>query len=505
MRFFERGRDARQSDARVYTNIFSRLTTRYVYWQLDFAYPPQPERIDFEIEAVYYRPDGTVMRSNTTSHYVDKGWTGSGSSRGRGWRAPQQWPTGLYKVELFIEEQLVASGEFEIVDSRIPIEGPFTELREGLAWASLPWSFEEEVGLLPLAGLMETDTDLASSVASLPWVRESPTDEGARVLQLLDILAREDVELAKWAVGLPWLADDVSKDEWLALRALTLFAVMDASIARFIADFQWLNDDITEDERRTIRDLRYIAVEHPSLAETLLGLPWLGDRLTEQESRVVGYFKDLARRDVQVAHQVAGTSGPVRVLHHNAVWALQSLYDIDPTLVSSLSAREWFTDGLDEDEATVLKDLSVIGRRSEAAVLTISRMPLLDTFEPADALATTALRLLASFNSEDDAENEGVGPHFRRVMDHPRVADGITDEETKVVATLFGVSKYNPDLVDTLLDPDKVDLEDRTINLPLAGETQVTIIRTRPGAERTMDLLKKLRALSRCLWGHISP
>ena len=402
-----------QSDARVYTNIFSVLTTRYVSWQLDLTHPPQPERIDFEIEYVYYRPDGTVMRRKTTASYVDKGWTESSRSRGRGWRTPQQWPTGLYKVELFMEEQLVASGEFEIADSRIPIEGPFTELREGLAWASLPWSFQEEVGLLPLAGLMETDPELASSVASLPWVRESPTDEGTGVLQLLDILAREDVGLAKWAVGLPWLADDVSKDEWLALRTLTLFAVMDVSIARFIADFQWLNDDITEDERRTIRDLRYIAVEHPSLAETLLGLPWLGDRLTEQESKLVGYFKHLARRDVQVAHQVAGTSlmdGPVRVLHHNAVWALRSLYDIDPTIVSSLSAREWFTGGLDEDEATVLKDLGFIGRRSVAAVLTISRMPFLETFEPADALATTALRRTSIFQQRGRRRERGCWP-----------------------------------------------------------------------------------------------
>ena len=145
----------------------------------------------------------------------------------------------------------------------------------------------------------------------------------------------------------------------------------------------------------------------------------------------------------------------------------------------------WVEDGLESDEYQVVRDLRQIAWKSQTAVDAISRMPFLETIEPADALATTALRRLAYFGEEKSVEP------LLRVMDHPTISDGITDEETKVVATLYSVRKNNPDLVDTLLDPEKVELEERNINLPLAGETQITIIRTLPGSKGTMDLLKK--------------
>ena len=487
LRLFERGVDAPGREARTYTNVFSSLTTRFVFWELNLAYPPQPERIDYEIEAVYYKPDGTVFANETSNAYVDQGWTSSSRSQGRGWRSPRQWQNGLYKVELSIDEQEVASGEFEIVDSRIPIEGPFADLRQGLAWASPPWSLEEEAPLLSLAGLMETDPTLASEIASLPWIRDSLTDEESRVIQVLDIMAREDVDLARRVVGFSWLADDVTMDEWLALRTLTLLAVYDTAVAKFIADFDWLNDGITESERKALDALRGITVEHPSLAETLLSLPWLGDQLTEQEGLTIREFRSLAIRHSHLAQQVADMrilDGRVDRSLRTAIWALRKLYDIDSGRLSILSAYPWFKDGLEDEEVDLVTHLGYIGRRSETGVQAIVNMPFLETFEPADALAVLSLRRLADLDNEEGSE------HFQRVMDHPAISDGITDEEAKIVATLKTVSQYNPVLVDTLLDPAQVELEERTINLPLAGEVQLTIIRTRPGAKRTMDILE---------------
>ena len=478
----------------MYRTTFSRLTTRYVNWELNLAYPPQPERIDYEIDVVFYRSDSSVFHRQSIKAHVDKSWTNSYRSWGTGWRQPRQWQTDLYRVELSIEGEVVASGEFEIVDSRIPVEGPFAGLTEALAWGSLPWSFEEELALLPLAGLMETDPKLASDAVSLSWVRESLTDEGTRVFQLLDVLAKEDIDLARRVIGLPWLADDITKDEWLALRTLTLLASRDAELAKFIADFEWLNDEITEDERRTIDALQDIAVEHPSLVGILLSLPWLSDQLTESEGLVIRHLRSLSKRDPQVAEQIAGmhlVGGFIRKLHRDTVWALWKLHDVDTPILSSLSAREWFTDSLSDDEAELIADLGFIARRSETAAISISRMPFLETFEPADTLATEALRRLASLKDDtEETDSEEPSEQFKRVMEHPNISDGITDEETKIVATLKGVSENNPGLVDTLLDSDKVVLEERTISLPLAGEVQLSIIRTRPGAERTMDLVE---------------
>ena len=80
---------------------------------------------------------------------------------------------------------------------------------------------------------------------------------------------------------------------------------------------------------------------------------------------------------------------------------------------------------------------------------------------------------------------------FRHIMAHPEVSDGITPEEAKVVAVLHGVQRFKPHLVDILLDPKRVTLEERKIVVPQSGELLITIIRTEPGAERTMDLLEE--------------
>ena len=59
-----------------------------------------------------------------------------------------------------------------------------------------------------------------------------------------------------------------------------------------------------------------------------------------------------------------------------------------------------------------------------------------------------------------------------------------------IVATLYGVAETNPALIDVLLDPNNVVLEPRTVELPLSGEVVLYIIRTGPGATRSMDLLE---------------
>ena len=75
-----------------------------------------------------------------------------------------------------------------------------------------------------------------------------------------------------------------------------------------------------------------------------------------------------------------------------------------------------------------------------------------------------------------------------RLMSHPSIADGVTDQEAKIIATIH--SLVDPDLLDKLLDPEQVTVEERTITLPLAGETELTIIRLQPGLDDTMDILE---------------
>ena len=69
------------------------------------------------------------------------------------------------------------------------------------------------------------------------------------------------------------------------------------------------------------------------------------------------------------------------------------------------------------------------------------------------------------------------------------VADGITNDETPVVALLYDVQATNPGLLETILDPSITLVEERDIELPLAGRTRLIVVRIEPGANRSMDLL----------------
>ncbi len=376
LRFFERGWDYRPPDAKVFTTTFNRSTTRYVSWQLDLAHPSKSERTGYAIKAVLYRPNGSVFGRRTLEKAIPSYWRSSATSSLWGWRAPGQWPPGRYRVELFIEEQRVATGAFEVVDSAIPRTGPFADLRESLAWAADPLTVEARMGLLALAGLQETDPALAAAVAALPWVRDGLSEDGLRALQHLAILARADAGLASRVAAFPWLADDVTPEEGLALRTLALLAGDDLPLAHRIADLAWVADAITADEPKTL-----------------------------------AYLRDLAN----------------------------------------------------------------------AGAPAISGMPFLQTLSQADVWAVQALRDLAYGNPQE----------FQWILARPLISDGITDGEATILSTLWRVTARNPSLVETLLDPERVLVEERGIELPLAGAVQLTIIRTRPGAERTMDLLER--------------
>ena len=378
LRFYERGAGPTSRDERIYTNVFSKLSTRYISWELNLAYPRQPQETDFTIESVYYRPNGSIFFRNVTKKYIGEGWSNSWHTSGLGWERPGNWRNGTYRVELFIEEQLVASGEFHVIFSPILDKDSHAAIDRILEWGAARRTLEERSGRLALEGMMEIDSELAISTAVLPWVRTQLTGKILRFLHTLAIMARRDVSLAKWAVALPWVEDGLTDDEELALRTLALLAVNDPDVANDLIRFKWLNSNMS-------------------------------------------------------------SSG-----------------------------------------AKVVVELGDIARMSGEAFQAIGGMPYLQTIEPADALASKSLRRLLFFEGE----------HFEQVMDHIAIADGIVDEETKIVATLYGVSRKNPDLLNTLLDPDQVTLQDRTISLPLAGEVKLTILRTRPGADRTMGQLE---------------
>ena len=274
--------------------------------------------------------------------------------------------------------------------------------------------------------------------------------------------------------------------------------------ANTILEFPWLADGLTEDESLAVRHLQIILQEFPGPAETLLGFSWLADGITEDEMHTLYNLREILRKDPATAETLLGASwlsDGVTMTERQTLWGLRNLYDLYRSRLSALTTKPWFKDGLNDEESMLISDLVNIARRSEADFWAIIDMPFLKTLEPADALAVNSLSRLSGCSdvqtvfslecSDNGPDGARVSNKFRQAMSHPTISDGIDDEEARIVATLYSARLYHPDIFDSLLDPDTVTLEERTIDLPHTGETQLTIIRIRPGAERTMDLLER--------------
>ena len=146
-------------------------------------------------------------------------------------------------------------------------------------------------------------------------------------------------------------------------------------------------------------------------------------------------------------------------------------------------------DGITEVEAEAVKQLYYIASDDETAVERIVVMPFLNSVESADVVALDSLSRMAAFRKGQ----------FDKAMTHPAIVNGITDDLAPIVAMLNGVAKRNPGLVDTLLSPNQIEVESRSIDLPLSGSVDLAIVRTRQGAARSMDLLEHAVRMSEAL------
>ena len=207
-----------------------------------------------------------------------------------------------------------------------------------------------------------------------------------------------------------------------------------------------MQDGIEELEVKTIEELSYIANDDTGLGLSIISLDWVQDGVEEVEAGAIDWMSNFG--DAEVA--------------------------------SSVVSLGWVQDGIEGLEVKTIEELSYIANEHPVAALSVVGMPFMVTIEPPDIWAVASLWQLA-------ADDPGS---FETVMSHNALLYGISDDLAPIVATLSGVAGTNPGLIDVLLDSSKVLLERRTITLPLSGDVILFIIRTSPGAGRSMDLLE---------------
>ena len=114
VRFFETPYEYTPHGKRVYSNWFERASARFIAWDLNLDHPAPTSRKSFSVEQVWYRSDGTILARQTKQTSVEPGWTSSYHLHSWGWRNVDSWPAGVYRVNLFVDGQRVATGAFTI-------------------------------------------------------------------------------------------------------------------------------------------------------------------------------------------------------------------------------------------------------------------------------------------------------------------------------------------------------------------------------------------------------
>ena len=318
-----------------------------------------------------------------------------------------------------------------------------------LSWVADGIDESERAAAKELTTLTETNPPVALILLKRPWVADGVTGIERAVIERINDIGYDLPMFAGEIVELPWLVDDVIQPESEVVEILWEISNLDLTLAKQFMSLAWLDDGIDQADASLLSDLRYISRDDLGLTTRLIGLPWLADGLDETERVSIERLQRIASEDVELAKAIA--------------------------------YKPWFGESsLSNGAARAVNSLYYINYEDNALAKSIVAMPFLDTLEPTDTAALEAMSWLAY--TEIFALQE--------VLAHPALKDGITDEWAPVVALMDSVNEAAPAFLRPLLDPEQATVAQRSITLPNSGAVDLAIIRTAPGATRSMALLE---------------
>ena len=260
-----------------------------------------------------------------------------------------------------------------------------------------------------------------------------------------------------------------------------------------------------------------------TLRAALASLPWISDGLTSVEEAAVAHLERIVNASEELSRYLIDDAR-IRLIRMQPTEAtlpvFQSLADIAefpwvqdgltpaedalakrlynsvddlPAFITLLAQKPWVRDGVVENELEVIDHLFGIGHAErqflnatnpgtteDTIAYYLLRMPFLHSIDPFDAPAVENLHRIVAHDRN----------YLHRIVSQLAGQGGITDHHAKIVAVLWYVVVDQPELLDAMLDPSKVWIEERHIVLPHTGPTILAVIRTRLGEEVTMTYLE---------------
>ena len=341
-----------------------------------------------------------------------------------------------------------------------------------------------------LLGTLRTWPDAVGDIIARPEVQGGITDtqRSTVALWVLDLYDPEDAELFS---ALPWLEDGLQPGEAAAFWTLWDSARLDDAhgLFRRLLNRAWIQDGVSSLEAQVLNGIMTIYAasdDGPGEAAAIVRLPLL-DTI---ESTDVDFLRTLGRQTADERRVFLSHAGAARDVRNPGVTfdaldiagRLRSLERQNPEFAAAVQALAWVQDGVDDSEAGAAEALIVAALEFPP----ILQMPFVQSMDSLDVAALVSLYALS--------QEHGLN-YLQQVMSHWWLADGITDDQTNVVAVLERVIP-RPELFRVLLDPTLTYVEERLITLPLAGPVRLSVIRANAqsadaAGSPTMDLLEQ--------------
>ena len=349
----------------------------------------------------------------------------------------------------------------------------------------------------PIAGLEHgawldaNQPALATELKNLAWVANGVDDAEREAAELLIAAARRHPQVFTALLTKQWVGDGITDAETDAIYGFSRTPMFSEGLIEGMLEISWVQDEITAEEGKAIGYLYRAIRWAPGISDELLAYPWVQDDITSYETTALGYLYQAGRHVDELADRLVVKPWVQDDITADETTALRYLYRAGryvDELADRLVVKPWVQDDITADEATVIRDLYLTARAQDEALepatiakaLQLVDMPFLESVERADAPAMESLRKLEGNNTA----------RFLEVMSHPVLSDGITDEEAKAVALLWGTNTYKPEYVDDLLTQSGIFVEEKTIQLPLSGEVLLAVFRHRDQVTPSIDYLE---------------
>lgn len=114
LRFFEDNIRGNANSIKTYDKRFAAESSKFIWWELYMTCEPG-RKTDFQLKAEFYDPNNELLYSDLVDGlFIENGWNESQHAAGLGYPVSGRWKPGIYTVKLYLEDDQIAVGRFQI-------------------------------------------------------------------------------------------------------------------------------------------------------------------------------------------------------------------------------------------------------------------------------------------------------------------------------------------------------------------------------------------------------